>query len=389
MHLLTADEDLDLGPAGLLPAGDFVVEDQDAAQYIGLSQSRVRLNAVATDAVPMSDGDWNGKKVLVVRPGRFGDLVLLTPVLAEIKRQWPRCTLAVACLPYYRDAILGLPYIDEFVGYPIPRQIYEDAHAVKTLENSFDMIEPERHTHMTDLFAHRVGIEFPEGDARVIRRADYFVSPEEHEWVKEIFPRLEKPSTRRGMENVSNGVYPRVVIQVETDAACRTYPNDKMVAVIKKLHGRNWDIVIVGRPGGIAGESHARLRNASLEQLTFRQSAAILTTADVFLGMDSAMTHVAGALGIPAVALYGPFPSALRTAYAPTTIALTGGRKACPIGPCFFNPGSRMGQQFPDGALAPCAKTRRCMVLDDIQPDRIVQAVENMATSSPAASREL
>jgi ADP-heptose:LPS heptosyltransferase len=373
MHLLTCEEDLDLGDSGLLEKGQWIVNDEHAALYIGLSQGRVKLNAIETDRVPLGDGDWNGKKVLIVRPGRFGDLVLLTPVLREIKRLWPRVHLAVSCIPYYRDALLGLSYIDDFVGYPVPRLIYEGFDAVKTLENSYEVIGAERAYHMTDLFAKRVGIhEF------TANRADYEVSYDELEWVKQAFAPTEKPKTRRGDIEASNGCYPRIVIQPQADAACRTYPNEKMFAVIKQLHGRNWDIVVIGRPGQIAGNTALRFRNATLEQLTFRQSAAVLTTANVFLGMDSAMTHVAGALGVPAVALFGPFPAALRTDYAPTTVALTGRKGVCPIAPCFFGPAAG-GDPFPNGALAPCARTRKCAVLDSISPEAIVAAVEKHA----------
>jgi ADP-heptose:LPS heptosyltransferase len=108
------------------------------------------------------------------------------------------------------------------------------------------------------------------------------------------------------------------------------------------------------------------------EKLTFRQSAAILETCKACISPDSAMVHLASALDIPCVALYGPFPSHLRTT-SEKTFAFNG---KAPCAPCFFH-AEHMGQ-FPPGM--PCEKIQRCVALESISVDRIVQKAWSLAT---------
>ena len=58
----------------------------------------------------------------------------------------------------------------------------------------------------------------------------------------------------------------------------------------------------VGRLLNVVGETpHAVLRGKTLEEM-----ARLLTRADVFLGHDSGLTHLAAARGVPTVAIFGP-----------------------------------------------------------------------------------
>jgi heptosyltransferase-2 len=107
------------------------------------------------------------------------------------------------------------------------------------------------------------------------------------------------------------------------------------------------------------------------EPPNFRQSAALLATCDAVVAPDSALCHLAGALNLPTVALYGPFPWALRTAYALRTVALSGHG---PCAPCFHH--ERAGEVWPEGK--PCAKSGRCEVLATIEPERILAKLEKM-----------
>jgi ADP-heptose:LPS heptosyltransferase len=84
----------------------------------------------------------------------------------------------------------------------------------------------------------------------------------------------------------------------------------------------------------------------------------------------SALVHVAGALGLPAVGLYGPFPWQLRTVHAPSIHGING---TCRCSPCFWH--DREALFPPDG---PCATTGRCEALAGIEPRRIVAKLRKM-----------
>lgn len=52
------------------------------------------------------------EKILVVQTSFLGDVVLTTPLFAEIKRLWPRTGLSVLCTPQGKSLLEGNPHID-------------------------------------------------------------------------------------------------------------------------------------------------------------------------------------------------------------------------------------------------------------------------------------
>jgi ADP-heptose:LPS heptosyltransferase len=107
--------------------------------------------------------------------------------------------------------------------------------------------------------------------------------------------------------------------------------------------------------------------NVAAQAKTFAQSAGVLAQCDVVLAPDSAIAHLAGALKLPTVALYGSFPWQARTAYAPTIRAL---QVSMACAPCYWH---GRGSAFP--SHGPCARTGRCEVLAQIEPQRVVREV--------------
>jgi heptosyltransferase-2 len=55
------------------------------------------------------------KSVLAIRLDRVGDVILTTPALRAIKETYPRCHLTVLVRRYTRDLLAGLPFIDELL----------------------------------------------------------------------------------------------------------------------------------------------------------------------------------------------------------------------------------------------------------------------------------
>jgi ADP-heptose:LPS heptosyltransferase len=115
--------------------------------------------------------------------------------------------------------------------------------------------------------------------------------------------------------------------------------------------------------------------------LTFAQSAAVLADCDLVIAPDSALCHVAGALRIPTLALYGPFPWELRTLHAPTIQGLNG--TGCPIAPCHWHDRS---SHFPPNG--PCHKTHRCEALASLEPQMLIQRAKEMLKARLAAKMQ-
>ena len=139
-----------------------------------------------------------------------------------------------------------------------------------------------------------------------------------------------------------------------------------MARVAKSLMKQGHQVIAFGAPGQppIQGAINT---HGQTPPLNIRQSASLVSVCDCIIAPDSAITHIAGALDVPCVAVYGSFPSLLRTAYQPKTIAIQGEGKCAP---CMHH--GRMSN-FP--LNCPSQQEGMCQVLERIS----VEAVRDQA----------
>jgi ADP-heptose:LPS heptosyltransferase len=321
------------------------------------------MTPIALDARPFDETlDWNGRRILIVRPGGYGDLLFLTPHLAEMKRRWPHSVIHVCAFARFQD-ILSTCDADAIVSYPISLRDAESYDAWIFLENVIEGNPDAEKEHCVDVIAKRIGLTGLQS-----KQMRYTLTSDEMTWAEEMFPRT--PSKRR------------VAVQIEASGKARNYPAHLMTEVIIRLAQKDFEVFLLGQPGRLATKSIGNVRNLMIEGLTFRQSVAAMSTCDVVLGPDSVMIHVAGALQMPALGLYAAFPWALRTKYAKSIECITG-HGGCDIAPCFYH-GSRVAPHFPiDG---PCRVSQRCEPMARIEPDRIIAKLERMAAQNAALS---
>jgi ADP-heptose:LPS heptosyltransferase len=395
MHTITLPEPVTISSTDTIKAGGYIAENLNGAQLIARCGDGTMTPL--TETRPFDEKkDWNGKKILIVRAGGFGDLVNLTPVLREIKKRWPNAIIDVSSIGDYGTVLENLSFVDSLVKYPIAVDVANTYDAWVFFEKAIEKNPRAEKVHMTDLFAEIVGLTKTGAfsDWTDFKQPAYCVTGPEASWAQVQFPR--KPGVRR------------LVVQVGTSAECRIYPMWYLEQVVNALAQKGFEIFLIDKPGTLSVQSTDKIKNLSGMGLTFRQSAAVLNTADVFLGSDSAFAHIAGALEIPAVALFGPFPWKLRTAYSPSITAIQGVGKCSP---CFHHenpskrgdrfpkhcpskdkvlPGQQIDPQRPDMPL----KTGYCQVLGGtelksggvtggIEPKRVIAMIEKVAKKQP------
>lgn len=104
----------------------------------------------------------------------------------------------------------------------------------------------------------------------------------------------------------------RVIIHAGSGgySLARRWEAEKFAAVADALHAsHDAEIILVGGPSDDSHAVKAAMRAPTVDltgQTTLPQLAAILRTADVFIGADSGVMHLAAATGAPVVALFGP-----------------------------------------------------------------------------------
>lgn len=354
MHILTLDHELRLASNDLITPGKYIAEDINGSQL--LFHAGGGQMTPLTEKRPFDETkDWNGKSILVVRVGGLGDLTLLTPVLREIKRRWPQAHLSISCMKEFGQALQHLPYINEILAFPVKLEEAEKFDAWIFYENAIERNPDAKTMHSVDVYAKMIGLSDCD---EFHKRQDYRVTMREQIWAEEAFPRTEGKR--------------RLVVQVSASARCRTYPEKKLQEVVHTMLQKGWEVFLMDRPGTMKVDEPPPGLILMADGYNFRQRCAVIANSDCVLAPDSSLAHIAGALGIPCIALYGPFPWQVRTKYSPTTLGINGVGKCAP---CFHH--VHLNNHFPKNC--PSASKGICEVLDSIPPVRIVAKIETLA----------
>jgi ADP-heptose:LPS heptosyltransferase len=223
--------------------------------------------------------------------------------------------------------------------------------------------------HAIDLKAEVLGVA-PLAD----RTVDYFTTEAEEAWALAAYPFQYAGALPRK----------RIGIHLSASSPIRDYHPKQMTQVAQMLYEDGYEVFLLGTAKDSGGEDNFvpekyrdRMINLVADKLSFRQSAAVLSTCDALVGPDSSMVHVAGALGIPTVGLFAVVPRDLRTSQYPKTRVITG---HCRISPCLHHPRHALDHWPKDG---PCVKAGFCTALSEINPERVVREVEKALEASP------
>ena len=103
-----------------------------------------------------------------------------------------------------------------------------------------------------------------------------------------------------------------------------------------------------------------------------RELWALTRRAQVVVGPDSMMVHVAGALGRPTVGLWGPFEPAMRIKYYTNHIPIWH-KESCRWCPCHH-----YGANLPVRLCPPRPDRKTCEVMEAISPDEVIEAVKKV-----------
>jgi heptosyltransferase-3 len=273
--------------------------------------------------------------ILVINVSRIGDTLLCTPALRALSYAWPRARITFLGHPKRAEIMQHLPFLAEVGTITKHRAFWRDrlggrrwdlalvygfdGQLVAYAERVADKVVAHRQDdvyyndrlfrcverpafqsmHSVDyalVLTQSIGVP----DAG--RRLAYVVTPEEQEWARAALGRV-----------VPVGARPVVGLQVASfpTKAYRDWPVTQFAALCARIAER-WPrahFVLLGgkleRPRIDELAAQLRARASSFAgKLTLRQSAAVMSRLDLYIGVDTGPTHIMGALEPPMVALY-------------------------------------------------------------------------------------
>ena len=297
----------------------------------------------------MQDKALNPENILVINVSRIGDTLLATPAIRAIAQHWPQARITVLGHPKRVEVLENIPFMHAiggmdnrrsilqgrlhgkrydlaFVfGYDLPLLRYALRVADKVVafrqsdENInrrlYQCVEPSatRSVHDTDLrfkLTDALGIE------RVDRHLSYVVSTSEKNWA----------INRLRQDIGGEPPHPLIGLQIASfpTKGYRDWPLENFSALCKRIVER-WPSVHFLVFGGEQEQDRTQALHRLLlpqsthyaGQLTLRQTGALMQQLDLYIGVDTGPTHVAGALDVPMVALYHPYLPSWRVAPPP------------------------------------------------------------------------
>lgn len=256
--------------------------------------------------------------------GGIGDILMITPALMEIKRRFPNAHLTFAVDRHstsndiYWNLVKNAPFIDKLVdSRKVSRTNYElyfDISAVCIPYERNDL--PPR--NRIDIFASYLGL------TSLKRKLPFYkVEAKEAKWAHEAIKDL-KPNPNS----------PVIMLHTASNEGKRSWDIESQKAFVKSLHKEIPDALLVVsdfnrylQPGEWSKLSDGKVVEKSF--LGIRETAALIHECDIFVGPDSGLMHIAGAIGKRSIVLFGSIPPEARINYYPTHQAVTAGDLKC------------------------------------------------------------
>ncbi|MCE9612714.1 MAG: glycosyltransferase family 9 protein [Lentisphaerae bacterium] len=357
-------------------------------KLIGRARHYTGRPELAPDPAPESV-----RRVLIIRPGGMGDLLMLLPVIRSLRSARPDLEIDIICERRNAD-VLKLAGLEG-------RAILYDAtpHRIFSLGSTrYDVVlDTEQFHNFSAIMAWMSGapvrVGFRINPARLslyTHLVSYDIDGYELDQFARLLRPLGVPLSHPHLDGVLADVTPPLDAQVPSSVSAlrragplvalspgssdpyKQWGPEKFRHLIRELLERGCGIVLVGGQAELAqaqslayGLPADRIINA-VSTMTLMQTAAILQASTLFIGGDSGLGHLAVALARPTLILFGPSD---RHKWSRPTERHRVIRRDLPCAPCSIFGYHKLCRKIP------------CMT--GIAVADVVQAAEALLTAAP------
>jgi heptosyltransferase-3 len=324
-------------------------------------------------------------------------------LIRSVRRAWPGAQIDVLVFDGSDGIIAGNPDIDRILTLPQRPTAVESLRLIRRLWRSYDVAVSTQSGDRPTAFAFaagrwRVGVTTNTDPwlARALKRIALHRAVPAAEKLHRVeqnlrlvdaldiprIPELVCPAPANAV--ATNGEY--AVIHAAPMFAYKEWTMDGWRSVAASLATRGISTIAIGGPGEAERRYLEEVWRGVCEfhQLEWSQTMKLLTNARVYIGPDTATTHLAAAAGCPTVALFGPMdprvwgPWPIGGLAAPWqasgTIQNRGNvwivQNALPCLPCTFE-----GCERHIGSASIC--------LEELSSEQFLQAVDQALASTP------
>jgi len=275
-------------------------------------------------------------RILIVRLDRIGDVVLSTPVIANLRAAFPDAHIAFMCRPPAKDIVDGNPDLDEVIIYDkdgAQKNFFKTfLFASKLAQKNFDWAINLHPSNRSNWILFISGIPLRAGwDKKNGWLLTHRLKHAKHEGLKHeleynldllrllrvpivseklFFPVKDNDIGR--LESIFAEMkikMPDKIIAIHASASCpsKRWPQEYFIELVGKIS--KWGkIIIVGEKNEncfsdkiVAATKIIDLRG----KLTLSQLGCLLKRSLLFISNDSGPVHIAAAVGTPVISIFG------------------------------------------------------------------------------------
>jgi heptosyltransferase-2 len=347
-------------------------------------------------------------KIMIRATNWVGDAIMALPALRAVRQLHPEAKISIVARPYVAEIYREQQVCDELIAYDpsgehrgwsgreklIAELRTRKFDVALLLQNAFDAAWlawraqiPQRIGYARDarslLLTKAIPVPKP-GEIPPHEKFYYLELLRRVGWLDQlpdephITLRVSDAARQRAMQTLLEaGSRPHAIrIAIGAGASygsAKCWPPDRFAKALNSLLSRtnaDSDVILFGTPGELPVSTAiaAELQRPPIN-LTGRTSTAdllpLLSQCHLFLGNDSGAMHVAAAVGLPVVAVFGPTDP---YGTAPVTPHLTIVQEKPYCSPCF---------------LRRCPTDHRCMTA--VTPDMVESALQSALAEVPSA----
>lgn len=281
----------------------------------------------------------NPKSILLIRFRFLGDILLSTPAVRAIRRHYPQARISYVVSSGYEEAIHGNPHVDEVLVWPVRGSLAEKVGFFLALRRGrYDLVCDWWGSSTSALMAVvsgariRVGFDYPirkRAYSHVVKAADKILNAVEvYLQTLEVigvplngaqldFHVAEKEKAEADCWISEKGWGRETLLGVFPGAtwSAKRWPANRVAETIAHMVQKNGIKVIVfegPKDSGRASEILAHLPEGVRSHVSIMANRSLgqlggwLKRCKVFLTNDAAPMHVAAALNVPTLAVFGP-----------------------------------------------------------------------------------
>ena len=238
---------------------------------------------------------------VIRRVGGIGDVLMVTPALRQLKRDFPKLKLTFALDLHstgnnvYHELVRNAPFVDFIVdARHVDRSKYDAVTDVSAVCLRFER-EDLPAINRIDLFGRAIGVR-----GLVNKLPFYKVEKVEAEWAAR-----QAASARAAGKKI-------VVLHTASMEEKRCWPVEKYIQLIKSARSEDLPVHFWVLDFNRKYSGWRDLGCSNWSGTDVRQMAALIAEADLFIGPDSGPMHIAGAVRTSSIVMFGSVPPQAR-----------------------------------------------------------------------------